>query len=107
VTGLDRKAIAARIRGIVAGQDDGDATVIAGRLRVDEAGLRTSIDYVAPNPTVEIIVAVVAAHGVDPCWLLTGEYDPATHRGILEGESVEELVAKFFEPGGGALSWTT
>lgn len=95
MSGFDRKAIAARIRGIVAGQDDCDASVIAGRLRVDEAGFRTSIDFIAPNPTLDVIVAVVAAHGVDPCWLMTGDYDPATHRGVLEGESIEQLVTRF------------
>lgn len=96
---FDRIAIAARIRGLIAGQDGGDPAAAALRLRVDEVGLRMSIDELAPNPTVDVIAALVAAYGVDPSWLLTGEYDPGTHRGILEaGESVEQAVSRLMMP---------
>jgi hypothetical protein len=96
---FDRIAIAARIRGLLSGQDDGDPAACAARLRVDEVGLRMSIDELAPNPTVEVIAAIVAAYAVDPCWLLTGEYDTATHRGILEEhESVEQVVSRLMLP---------
>jgi hypothetical protein len=81
---FDRHEIAARIRGLIAGQEGGHPALIAERLEVDEVGLRMSIDELAPNPTVDVIAAVVAAYGVDPCWLLTGEYDPATHRALPE-----------------------
>ena len=96
---FDRVAIAARIRGLIAGQDEGDPAAVATRLRVDEVGFRMSIDELAPNPTVEVIAAVVAAYGVDPSWLLTGEYDPGTHRGILEErENVEQVVSRLMMP---------
>jgi hypothetical protein len=92
---FDRLAIAARIRGLLSGQDGGDPSASARRLGVDEVGLRMSIDDLAPNPTVEVIAALVAAYAVDPCWLLTGEYDPATHRGILEEhESAQQVVSR-------------
>jgi hypothetical protein len=84
VTGFDRIAIAARIRGLLAGQDAGDPSAAAARLGVDEVGLRMSIDTLAPNPTIDVIGAIVTAYGVDPVWLLTGEYDPAVHRQVFE-----------------------
>ena len=96
---FDRVAIAARIRGLISGQDDGDPTASARRLHVDEIGLRMSIDELAPNPTVDVIAAIVVAYGVDPTWLLTGRYDSATHRSILEEqESAEQAVARLMVP---------
>jgi hypothetical protein len=96
---FDRIAIAARIRGLIAGQDGGDPAAVAERLRVDEIGLRMSIDELAPNPTVDVIAALVATYGVDPSWLLTGEYDPSTHRSILEERnSVEQVVSRLMMP---------
>jgi hypothetical protein len=97
--GFDRIAIAARIRGLISGQDGGDPARCAARLRVDEVGLRMSIDDLAPNPTIEVIAAIVTTYGVDPAWLLTGQYDAATHRGVLEGaESVQQAVSRLMLP---------
>jgi hypothetical protein len=98
--GFDRIAIAQRIRGLIAGQDGGDPAECARRINADEIGLRMSIDELAPNPTIDVIVAIVLAYGVDPSWLLTGEYDTATHRSILEGEEpVERAVSRLMMPG--------
>jgi hypothetical protein len=97
--GFDRMAIAARIRGLISGQDDGDPARCAARLHVDEVGLRMSIDELAPNPTIDVVAAIVTTYGVDPSWLLSGEYDAATHRGILEGdESVQHAVSRLMLP---------
>ena len=96
---FDRHEIAARIRGLIAGQEGGDLAEVAGRLRVDEVGLRMSIDDLAPNPTVDVIAAIVAAYGVDPCWLLTREDDPATHRAIAESrDSAAQAVSRLMMP---------
>ena len=93
--GFDRIAIAARIRGLLSGQDGGDPAAAAARLGVDEVGLRMSIDDLAPNPTIDVIGAVVRAYGVDPVWLLTGEYDPTLHRHMLEErQPVEQTVSR-------------
>ena len=98
--GFDRIALAQRIRGLIAGQDGGDPAECARRLNVDEIGLRMSIDELAPNPTIDVIVAIVVTYGVDPTWLLTGEYDAATHRSILEeAEPVERAVSRLMMPG--------
>jgi hypothetical protein len=97
--GFDRIAIAARIRGLISGQDGGDVTACAQRLHVDEVGLRMSMDDLAPNPTIDVIAALVIAYGVDPSWLLTGDYDSATHRAILEEqEPVEQAIARLMMP---------
>lgn len=82
---LDRGGIAARVRGLIAGQDNGDVSRTAARLGVEEVSLRMSIDDISPHPTVEVMTAVIHHYGVDPTWLLTGTYNPATHRAAVEG----------------------
>lgn len=85
-THIDRLGIAARIRGLVGGQDHGLAERTARRLNVTEISLRISIDDLDPHPTLEVIAAVVHEYGVDPTWLMTGSYDPASHRRAMEDE---------------------
>ena len=68
------------------------------QLGVSEWALRLSIDPDSPQPTIEVILAIVRAYGVDPTWLLTGDYDCGTHRlaendGEASIESVLERVA--------------
>jgi transcriptional regulator with XRE-family HTH domain len=55
---------------------------VAARLGVDEVSLRMSIDPMAPYPTLDVLIAVATAYGVDPTWLITGEYNAATHRAL-------------------------
>jgi hypothetical protein len=90
---LDRNGIAARLRGLIGGQEHGDLGAVAARLGVDEVSLRMSIDHVAPYPTLDVLSAVVTAYGVDPTWLVTGEYNPATHRALeIQPERVMEDI---------------
>lgn len=89
MTGTDRRAIAARLRGLIAGQDRGDVGETARRLHVEEVSLRMSIDEGSPFLTVDVLAAVVREYGVDPTWLLTGEYDPTTHRVTLESDGAD------------------
>jgi hypothetical protein len=85
MTNFDRAAVANRLRSLLVGQSGGleDA---AARLGIEELSLRLSIDELSPHPTVEVLAAVVRVYGVDPTWLLTGEYDAGTHRAVMEGE---------------------
>ena len=53
-------------------------------LGVDESGLRQSLDEASPDPTVEVLVAVATKLAVDPAWILTGDYNPVTHRQAAE-----------------------
>jgi hypothetical protein len=87
-----RQQVAARIRGLLAGQDGGDTSVAARRLHVDVTSLHMSIDEEAPYPTIDVIAAVIRQYGVDPCWLLTGYYDSLTHRQAL-GATTDEMPA--------------
>lgn len=87
-----KTAIAARIRGLLGGQD-ASLSDAAKRLKVDEVSLRMSVDTLAPYPTVDVIAAVVREYGVDPTWLLTGDYDAATHRTIADKQTGELPVA--------------
>ena len=87
-----KAAIAARIRGLLGGQDS-SLSDAARRLKVDEVSLRMSIDDLAPYPTVDVISAVVRVYGVDPSWLLTGDYDAATHRTVADKQTGELPIA--------------
>jgi len=78
---LDRIGIASRLRALFAGQDD---EAIANRIGVGEGAVRASVSEQHPHPPMEVLVAVVGEYGIDPTWLLTGEYDVATHRHSLE-----------------------
>jgi hypothetical protein len=72
----------------------------ARRLNVSEVALRISIDEIEPHPALEVLIAVVRHHGVDPTWLVTGQYDATSHRAAISDEAsrsntvVAELLAK-------------
>lgn len=87
MTPSSNTAIAARIRGLLSGQ--GDLSSLAVTLRVDEVALRISIDELSPYPTMGVIAAVVREYGVDPSWLLTGEYNAGAHREALSATTGE------------------
>jgi hypothetical protein len=59
---------------------------IARRLRVDELELRMTIDSDSPRPTMDVLLAVIREYAVDPTWLLTGDYDSATHRRMIDSD---------------------
>jgi hypothetical protein len=82
---MDRHQIAARVRELIANQAHVDLADIAAELGVEELSLRMTIDPLSPHPTVEVLAALALHLGVDPTWLLTGEYDMAQHRSVLEG----------------------
>jgi len=98
-----RRQIAARIRGLLSGQDDADVSLTARRLRVDATSLHMSIDEDAPYPTIDVIAAVVREYGVDPCWLLTGLYDSISHRAAL-ATTTAEMPAVITRMIGGSLA---
>jgi hypothetical protein len=80
--GTDRRSVAARVRALV--DHDADPAAIARHLRVDELELRMTIDTESPRPTMDVLLAVIREYGVDPTWLLTGDYDSATHQRTME-----------------------
>ena len=86
---FDWNAIAARIRGLVHIRDESDIPAIAARLGVSEASLRMSVEKGRPLPTLDVIAAIVRIYGLDPSWVLTGDYDSATHRDALNSDTSE------------------
>ena len=91
VTASSNMAVASRIRGLLSGQ--GNPRELAARLGVDEMALRISIDELSPYPTIGVISAIIREYGVDPSWLLTGNYSASAHREILE-TNADELPLK-------------
>jgi len=93
---FDRAGIAARIRGLLSNLMTIDRSIVAASLGVDATSLQMSVDEQAPYPTIDVIAAVIRAYGVDPRWLLTGEYDGVSHRNSLDltTDEMPALVAK-------------
>ena len=95
--GSDRHAVATRLRALLGAQLE-DLAETARELHVEELSLRLSVDKESPHPTLEVLLAIVTCYGIDPGYLLTGTYDHATHRKVLEGdhrstvETVRELA---------------
>ena len=79
-----RAGIAGRLRNLLDGED---LAAAANRLAVSELSLRMSVDEMSPHPTIEVIAAVVRHYGVDPAYLLTGVYDPASHRKVMDADT--------------------
>lgn len=104
MTPFDRAGIAQRIRALIGGPDRGDFAETAGRLGVEELSLRLSIDELSPHPTMEVIMAIVREYGVDPGWLLTGEYQTSSHRAAMEGENLPTPLRDFIAFRRGSIS---
>ena len=86
---FDEHAIAERIRKLIMYEDGLDLGPMAGRLLVNEVALRISVDRIAPHPTLDVMAAVIQAYGIDPMWLMTGEYDPQMHRHHVDADSTQ------------------
>lgn len=104
MTPIDRAGIAQRIRGLIGEPDGGDYAGTASRLGVEELSLRLSVDELSPHPTMEVILAIVREYGVDPGWLLTGEYQTSSHRAAIEGESLSSPLRDFIAVRRGSIS---
>lgn len=87
------QAIAARIRSLITTLNVGDFEAVARQLHVDEVALRMSVDDIAPYPTLDVLAAVVQTYGVDPAWLITGEYDLKVHRAAISDERMHARSA--------------
>lgn len=86
VTGM-----AERVRAVIARQPGHRVDVVAQTLRLSPEGLQHLMtDGDDPIDTiflVDVVSALVHESGIDPKWLLTGQYDPAMHRkALLLGE---------------------
>jgi len=107
-TTIDRYGIATRLRDLIFAADrEATPGVIAEALGVRESMLRDSIDSSRPHPWIEVLLAVIRKFGVDPTWILTGNYDHATHREALEDEpSIERMLFRTTLAREGKRRWT-
>ena len=83
---IDAPALAARVQGLIHGRFGGDVAAAARELRVEEKELRDIVERATDHPSLDALAAIVRQFGIDACWLLTGEYDWASHRRQLEEE---------------------
>ena len=99
---VDPRLIASRLRRLIA-HDHSNLAERARVLGVGETALGSCLDELAPRPTFEVIIAVVRHYGVDPTWLMTGEYNAGRHRAALAEDdpsstaAMEELIARQLE----------
>lgn len=84
MTHVDNGAIAARLRTLIGSRT---LTEAAAQLAVSEVALRFSVDPEAPYPAIEVLVGAALFFAVDPTWILPAEYDTATHRVVLDGQT--------------------
>ena len=79
-------AITERIQAVMQRQCDYDVCLAADSLRMPALDLARFLEEPAVADRalmVDVITALVYEAGVDPQWLLTGEYDGAMHRQVL------------------------
>jgi hypothetical protein len=86
MTNVDPVLVAARLRGLLGSPTPEEIPDIARTLGVSDVALQASLDSVAPHPTLTVIIAVIQRYGVDPTWVVTGEYDVSRHRTALGDE---------------------
>lgn len=83
---FDPKELASRVQGLLQARFKGDLLSAAGALEVEAEELRRIVEDEAENPRLDVLSALVRFFGVDPCWLVTGEYDWRAHLRTLEAE---------------------
>ena len=88
-TSPDWKGIAGRIQGLISMSDRGQLGAAAQRLGVGEQELRETLSARSSKSALKVVKAVVRLYGLDPTWVLTGEYDAATHRSALSRDEAE------------------
>jgi len=76
---LDLTSIATRIRALLIRPNGDDLEAAASRLDVAPAALSRSLDPRFPRPSLSVITAIVREYGVDPWWLMYGDYNRETH----------------------------
>jgi hypothetical protein len=91
-------AIARRVREFLFSQPGFDLPLFAAQLGVTKRDLRAVLAperaLVDPIALIDVIVEVVRRYGVDVNWILTGDYDPATHRKLDEEGGVDSLQVR-------------
>ena len=87
----DRFEVADRIRALF---DERPVSELASRLHVSVDALNDAVDTSLPVHSVDVLAAISFAYGVDPSWLITGEYDPRTHQAAASSPDDAERVIR-------------
>ena len=87
-------AVAERLRSIIRVSSEAEISETAERIGVRDDILRESLSGRSRLSAVKVIAALARHSGVDPTWILSGHFDPSTHRMSLEGtvEETERVV---------------
>jgi hypothetical protein len=93
---VNAQAIRKRLLALLAASHLERLDEAARRLGVSEGALAESLDAKHPSQSIEILTAFVDFAGVDPTWLVTGEYDLRTHRDVLadDGEYMRLVLRR-------------
>jgi hypothetical protein len=92
---IDWPAVSARIRALIIASGQPELAGAAQRLGVSETQLREAVSGRSRFGSLKVLAAVVRVYGLDPSWLIIGEYDGTTHRASLEGDRAEiDLLLK-------------
>jgi hypothetical protein len=59
---------------------------------VAERDLRQRLESSSALETLEMLTSIVRTYGLDPTWVITGIYDPSTHRIALEETAADTQV---------------
>jgi hypothetical protein len=99
---LDWTAVSQRIKGLISMSDQAQLPEAAARLGVEERVLRDALKQQSRLSTLKVIGAVVRVYGLDPSWVLTGKYDPATHRVAIQNDSsaIDDLLKRLITDAG-------
>ena len=84
--------LAARVRSLIGGDGPSQVHEAALELGVSERDLVEIVKYETRYPASSVLAALVAYHGVDAGWLLTGEYSPSLHRATAEATETSRSV---------------
>jgi len=85
--------LAARVRSLIGGDGPAEVHEAALELGVSERDLVEIVTYETRYPASAVLAALVAHHGVDAGWLLTGQYSPSLHRATAaEAETSRSVV---------------
>jgi hypothetical protein len=90
-TRLTAAQLATRVRSLIGGGPS-EIHEAALELGVSERDLVEIVTYETRYPASSVLAALVAHHGVDAGWLLTGEYSPSLHRATAGGAETSRTV---------------
>ena len=93
---IDWGGVAERISALVTASGQENVAGSALRLGVTEPQLREAMSGRSRFGSLKVVTAVIREFGLDPSWLVTGEYDATTHRAALEGDrhEIDSLVKR-------------